>query len=143
MLVFSTGFSSNYWVEKEELAGKWQIATCCVLIIFRPVHVPYVHHYNPHFVYFYSIFHCSLYYRAVSVTDNSCSKPGNSSIGSKVKSSVYKWERFQIKSGLWWPAYGIWLWFLRNSVWTPLAAFKCNNTQNQPVWRNVPLDKIL
>ena len=34
---------------------------------------------------FYPIFHCSLYCRAVSVTDNLCTKQGNSSIfGSKI-----------------------------------------------------------
>ena len=35
---------------------------------------------------FYPIFHCGLYCRAVSVTDNLCTKPGNSSIfGSKIR----------------------------------------------------------
>ena len=35
---------------------------------------------------FYPIFHCSLYCRAVSVTDNLCTKQGNSSIfGSKIR----------------------------------------------------------
>ena len=34
---------------------------------------------------FYPIFHCGLYCRAVSVTDNLCTKQGNSSIfGSKI-----------------------------------------------------------
>ena len=41
---------------------------------------------QPRFVYFYPIFHCSLYCRAVSVTDNLCTKQGNSSIfGSKIR----------------------------------------------------------
>ena len=36
---------------------------------------------------FYPIFHCGLYCRAVSVTDNLCTKQGNSSIfGSKIRS---------------------------------------------------------
>ena len=35
---------------------------------------------------FYPIFHCGLYCRAVSVTDNLCTKQGNSSIfGSKIR----------------------------------------------------------
>ena len=35
---------------------------------------------------FYPIYHCSLYCRAVSVTDNLCTKQGNSSIfGSKIR----------------------------------------------------------
>ena len=49
----------------------------------------------------YPIFHCGLYCRAVSVTDNLCSKQGNSSIfESKIRGLWL--ERFQIKSGLWW-----------------------------------------
>ena len=48
---------------------------------------------------FYPIFHCGLYCRVVSVTDNLCTKQENSSIfGSK--SAVYNCEQFQIKSGL-------------------------------------------
>ena len=43
----------------------------------------------------YTIFHCSLYCRVVSITDNLCTKQGNSS----KKSMVYNQERFQIKSG--------------------------------------------
>ena len=35
---------------------------------------------------FYPIFHCGLYCRAVNVTDNLCTKQGNSSIfGSKIR----------------------------------------------------------
>ena len=32
----------------------------------------YVRHYKPRLVYFYPIFHCGLYCRAVSTTDNLC-----------------------------------------------------------------------
>ena len=45
---------------------------------------------------FYPIFHCGLYSKAVNITDNLCTKQGNSS----KKSVVYNQERFQIKSGL-------------------------------------------
>ena len=35
---------------------------------------------------FYNIFHCGLYCRAVSITDNLCTKQGNSSIfGPKIR----------------------------------------------------------
>ena len=35
---------------------------------------------------FYNIFHCGLYCRAVSITDNLCTKQGNSSIcGQKIR----------------------------------------------------------
>ena len=44
---------------------------------------------------FYPIFHCGLYCRAVSVTDNLCSKQF---LG--LKSAVYNQEHFQIKIGL-------------------------------------------
>ena len=54
-------------------------------------YVPYARHYNPRFVYFYPIFHCGLYCRAVSVTDNLCTKQGNSSIfGLKIRSLYSK-----------------------------------------------------
>ena len=52
---------------------------------------------------FYPIFHCGLKSTAHNITDNLCSKQGNSSI----KSVVYNQERFQIKSGLKWHVYGI------------------------------------
>ena len=42
--------------------------------------IPYARHYNPRFVFFYPIFHCGLLCRAVSVTDNLCTKHGKSSI---------------------------------------------------------------
>ena len=45
---------------------------------------------------FYPIFHCGLYSKAANITDNLCTKQGNSS----KKSTVYNKERFQIKSGL-------------------------------------------
>ena len=45
---------------------------------------------------FYPTFHCGLYCRAVSVTDNLCTRQGNSSIfGPKIESLK---EQFQIKS---------------------------------------------
>ena len=43
---------------------------------------------------FYPIFHCGLYSKAANITDNLCTKQGNSS----KKSTVYNQERFQIKS---------------------------------------------
>ena len=39
---------------------------------------------------------------AAYTADNLCTKQGN--VG--LKSTAYKWERLQIKSGLWWRAYG-------------------------------------
>ena len=34
------------------------------------VHIPYARHYKPRLVYFYPIFHCGLYCRAVHINDN-------------------------------------------------------------------------
>ena len=45
---------------------------------------------------FNPIFHCGLYSKAANITDNLCTKQGNSS----KKSAVYNQEQFQIKSGL-------------------------------------------
>ena len=47
----------------------------------------------------YPSFHCGLYCRAVSVTDNLFTKQGNSSFLG-LKSAVYDFEWFQIKNGL-------------------------------------------
>ena len=58
-----------------------------ICFFFSCFGIPYARHYNPRFVYFYPIFHCGLYCRAVSVTDNFVLKQGNSSIvGSKIRS---------------------------------------------------------
>ena len=46
----------------------------------KPTYIPYARHYNPRLVYFYPIFHCGLYCKAVSITDNLCTKQENSSI---------------------------------------------------------------
>ena len=46
---------------------------------------------------FYSIFHSGLYSKAVNITDNLCTKQGNSSIFGPIKTAVYNQERLQIK----------------------------------------------
>ena len=43
-------------------------------------HIPYAHHKKPRLVSFYPIFHCCLYCRTVNITNNLCTKLGNSSI---------------------------------------------------------------
>ena len=59
----------------------------CISSCEMVICLPYTCHYNLRFVYFYPIFHCGLYCRAASVTDNLCTKQGNSSIfGSKIRS---------------------------------------------------------
>ena len=51
-----------------------------------PNKIPYARHQTPRFVYFLPHFSCGLYCRAVSVTDNLCTKQENSSIlGSKIR----------------------------------------------------------
>ena len=52
--------------------------------------------------FFYSFFTKAAAYTA----DNLCTKQGN--VG--LKSAAYKWEQLQIKSGLWWRAYGMQSW---------------------------------
>ena len=48
--------------------------------------VPYACHNKPRLVFFSRIFHCGLYRRAVSITDNLHTKQGNSSIfGPKIR----------------------------------------------------------
>ena len=42
--------------------------------------LPYVRHYKPWLVYFFPIFHCGLYCRAVIITDNLCTKKENPKI---------------------------------------------------------------
>ena len=52
----------------------------------------YLRHYKPWLVYFYLIFHCGLYWKAINITNKLCTKQRNSSI----KSVIYNQERFQI-----------------------------------------------
>ena len=80
------------------MLGKWLQKYINTFNKFFQLLIPYTRYYNPlHSLHiFYSIFHCGLYCRAANITDNLCTKQGNSSI----KSAVYKQERFQIKSGL-------------------------------------------
>ena len=57
--------------------------------IFR---LAYARHHKPWLVYFEPIFHCGLYCRVFSITDNSFTKQGNSSFFA-IKSAVYNQER--------------------------------------------------
>ena len=50
--------------------------------------------------YFYPLFHCGLYCRAVRITDNLCVIKKEILQFVWLKSAVYNRERFQIKSGL-------------------------------------------
>ena len=93
-------FSASHWLLSCQLACAWntksqQTNFASAYLIFyhiwlksnqKTIRLPYAR-----FVYFYPIFHCGLYCRAVSVTDNLCTKQGNSSIS--LESTVYNQER--------------------------------------------------
>ena len=49
-------------------------------MLLRREYIPYERHYKPRLVYFLPHFHCGLYCRAVTITDNLCIKQENSSI---------------------------------------------------------------
>ena len=64
---------------------------------------------------------------AAYTADNLCTKHGNVSL----KSAAYKWERLQIKSGLWWRAYGIWC---MNTTSSLLSFWILLLLHNQPIY---------
>ena len=59
--------------------------------------IPYARHYNPRFIHFLPHFYKRLILQTILVH-----KQGKLGL----KSAVYNQERFQMKSGLWWRAYG-------------------------------------
>ena len=74
----------------QHLINKFNFSEKCGTIM-HGFQIPYARHYKPCLVYFYPIFHCGLYCRAISSTDNLYTKQGNSSIFS-LKSVVYNQE---------------------------------------------------